>query len=124
MLATKPGQMAFLQAEPTTGTYAACNPFPDPTPFELTVPGGMRITGDGKVGIARITVRPKENKLWADCAFRPDQAGPGLATALYVAGPPKPPAVVLNGVPLTKPLDRLETRYPVTWVVRLPRAAQ
>ena len=124
VLATKPGQMAFLQAEPTTGTYAACNPFSDPTPFELTVPGGMRITGDGKVGIARITVRPKENKLWADCAFRPDQAGPGLATALYVAGPPKPPAVVLNGVPLTKPLDRLETRYPVTWVVRLPRAAQ
>jgi hypothetical protein len=91
--------MAYLQTEPITGTYAGFNPLPDPNYFNLAVPGGVVVRADGKLGIARVVVRPKENKVWIDHGLRDDQHGPEMADCLLLFGLQGEPVVELNGRP-------------------------
>ncbi len=87
-----------MQTEPISGTYAGFNPFPDPVFWSLSAPGGVTVKADGRLGLARVIVRPKENKLWVDYALRDDQkAGGDMASALLVFGLKTAPTVQLNG---------------------------
>ncbi|MHB9133361.1 MAG: hypothetical protein ACYDBB_20025 [Armatimonadota bacterium] len=96
-LTCEPGRMAYLQTEPTTGTYAGFNPLPDATVWSLSVPGNVTVTADGRIGLSRIVVRPKENKLWIDYAVKDDQHTADMATALLVFGLKGTPTVEYNG---------------------------
>ena len=78
VLESAEGQMALLKVEPVTGTYEAINPFIDPTPFCLTTPEGAMLRSDGPIGCARITVRPKENRLWIDYHIPGSDGAPGV----------------------------------------------
>ena len=100
VLTLEPGQMGYLLTEPTTGTFLAANPLPDPTYFRFRLPGDVVVEADGKLGLARIVVRPSENKVWVDYAVREDQQGEDMATALLVYGLGGRPTVVRNGEPL------------------------
>ncbi|MGB2819724.1 MAG: hypothetical protein WBF17_01990 [Phycisphaerae bacterium] len=96
-LVVEPGRMGYLLTEPVSGTYVAANPLPDATEFQFDVPGGWTIAADGKLSLARITARPKENRLWVDYAVRGDQVGGDMATGLIVSGVKAAPELVLNG---------------------------
>ncbi|MHB9130985.1 MAG: hypothetical protein ACYDBB_07835 [Armatimonadota bacterium] len=97
VLSTEPGITAFLQSEPISGTIAGYNPLPDPTLWSLAVPGGITVKTDGRVGLMRVMIRPKENKLWVDYAVKDDQHTPDMASALLVFGLPTAPTVERNG---------------------------
>ena len=91
------GRMAYLVTEPVSGTYMGMNPFPDPTTWALNVPGGVTVQADGKVGLLKVVVRPKENKLWVDYAVRDEQKGAKeMATKLMLTGLANP-TVIYNG---------------------------
>lgn len=107
-LRCEPGRMAYLEADPTSDTFVGYNPLPDPTPWSLTVPPGATITADGKLGMARVEFRRKENRLAIDYAVRDDQHGPEMAQALIVSGLKAPPQVVLNDKPLDSPPQAIE----------------
>jgi len=100
VLACEPGRMAYLQTEPVSGTYSGFNPFPDPTLWSLTVPGGISVKADGRLGMARVTVRPKENKVWIDYALKENQTGRDMATSLLIFGLKDAPLIELNGKPV------------------------
>jgi hypothetical protein len=89
--------MAYLQTEPISGTYAGFNPLPDPSLWSLSLPEGVRISADGRVGLLRVVVRPKENKLWIDYAAKDDQRSPDMAAALLVFGLTGEPDAEFNG---------------------------
>lgn len=97
VLECEPGRMAFLQAEPTTGTFVGYNPLPDPTFWSLSLPGGMKISADGRIGIARIAVQPETGRIRIEHALRDDQATHDTATAIVASGLHKLSAVTLNG---------------------------
>ena len=100
LLTSEPGHMAYIQTEPVTGTYACFNPFPDPVAgWSFAVPGGVTIKADGTLSLARVIVRPKENKIWVDFATREVQAGPEMAKSLLVFGCKTVPTVILNAEP-------------------------
>jgi hypothetical protein len=100
-LISEPGHMAYLQTELNTGTYAGFNPFPDPISWSMSTPGGISVTANGKLGLARVVVRPKDNKVWIDYALRDDQETlAGMASAFLLSGFSKAPTVELNGVPI------------------------
>ncbi len=119
VLTCEPGRTAFLQTEPITSTYCGYNPLPDTTHWMLTPPEGVRVEADGRVGLLRAAVRPKEGKLWVDYAVRPDQAGPEMATALLVFGMKQAPAVIRNGETLKDKPDRVTIAGETAWVVPL-----
>ncbi|MHB9022977.1 MAG: hypothetical protein ACYC7E_02220 [Armatimonadota bacterium] len=120
-LTTLKGQMAFLRVDPISGTYEGINPFIEPTPFELRTPEGAIVRAEGALGMARVTVRPKERTLWVDYALLPSEGNHGIAkfllerpqyfrpgfdlstsrdqsaTALLVRGLGNAPKVILNG---------------------------
>jgi hypothetical protein len=102
-LTTDVATMGYVRADPGSGTYMALNPLPDPTTWSLSVPGGVTLKADGKIGSARVIVHPAQRKVWVDCASRPGQAG--LARSLMVSGLDGEPVVVLNGRPLDQPLQ-------------------
>jgi hypothetical protein len=102
VLTCEPGRMAYLQTEPITGTYAGFNPLPDPTLFTLDAPGAVSVKADGRVGLLRCIVRPKEGKLWIDYGVKADQHTPDMATALLVFGLKDAPVVERNGTTLGK----------------------
>jgi hypothetical protein len=100
VLTCEKGRMAYLQTEPLSGTYAGFNPLPDPTTWSLSLPGGVSVTADGKLGLARVIVCPKEKKLWVDYALRGAQkTAEGMATKLLIAGLANP-TVIYNGRPV------------------------
>jgi hypothetical protein len=101
VLTTEPGITGYLQTEPISGTVAGYNPLPDPTLWALDVPGGISVKTDGRLGLARVMVRSKENKLWVDYAVKDNQRTPDMATALLVFGLKNAPSVELNGQPAT-----------------------
>ncbi|MCY3022076.1 MAG: hypothetical protein NTW87_23940, partial [Planctomycetota bacterium] len=103
VLVCEAGRMAYIQADPATGTYGAYNPLPDPTWWRFTLPGGMAVKADGKVALAHVVVRPKENQVCIDYAARPGSQGADLATAMVLEGFQTPPAVTLNGKRLEPP---------------------
>jgi len=121
VLVSQPGMTAYLQTEPQSGTYTVFNPLPDPQAMEFTVPGGVRITADAKLGMTRVSVRPGECKLWVDAALKPDQVGRGLARQLLVSGMARGPEVVLNGAPLAaSAIKTVKIDGRDAWAVPLP----
>ena len=94
-----PGRQVYLQAVPETGTYIGYNALPDPVDWSLAVPGGVTVTANGKLCLARVVVQPKDGRLFIDHALRPGMKTDGLATALQVFGLAQPPAVVYNDKP-------------------------
>jgi hypothetical protein len=102
VLAFEPGRTGYLQAVPETDTYIGYNPLPDPTCWSFTAPGGVRLQADGRLGVARVVVRPKARAIWIDTARKSGQNTPDMATALLVFGLRRQPVVVLNGRTLPK----------------------
>ena len=89
-------RMGYLLTDPAHGIYEAWNPFPEPSPLALVVPGGGRIEAVGKVGITRITAFTKENRVEIDGAV----PGPDRATVAALSGFPGGVRVLLNGQPV------------------------
>jgi hypothetical protein len=54
VLVTERGHKAYLIADPVSGAVVGYNPLPDAQTFELTTPGGVRISADGKVSLLRV----------------------------------------------------------------------
>jgi hypothetical protein len=98
VLVTDPGRKAYLQTEPLSGIYTGYNPLPDPTAWSMSVPGGIRIEAQGKVGLLRVTVTPRTNHIAVDYAPKVGQDGPAMAKTLIVTGSRARPVVTLNGV--------------------------
>ncbi len=119
VLVTEPGRMAYVQTEPKSGTYAAFNAFPDPTTLAFTVPGGITVRGDGRLGMTRVVVRPKENRLWIDYAVQSGQSATNMAAALLVLGCDAGPSVDLNGKPITGKLQQRTVDGQSAYVVPL-----
>ncbi len=143
-LRTLEGQMALLRVDSLSGTYEGVNPFVEPTPFELEAPEGAVVHSEGPLGMARVTMRPRESRLWVDYARpsaastraldklrreRPEffprglqvrQAREQSARALLVRGLGDRPVVILNGQTLSGPFGRVKVdgedyiRVPIT----------
>ena len=66
------------------------------------MPGGAAVKADGRLGLARVIARPKENRVWIDYALREDQLHRAhMATSLLLSGFGAAPVVQLNGRPVT-----------------------
>jgi len=92
------GRMKFLQVEPKSGNVVGWNPLPDLAKFSLVVPGGSKIQSDGRIGLARVLVNPRENRVTVTSVWREGQErDQTAATALVLTGFSAPPAVELNG---------------------------
>ena len=102
VLESEPGFRTYLLAEKVSGTYTAYNPIPDPMFFRFTLPGGATVRADGRLGLARLRLRPQEGKVWIDYQPKPEQRGPDMATALVLTGFPATTEVVFNGTTLAK----------------------
>lgn len=96
-LTSEPGHMTYLLTEPGSGTYMGLNPFSDPTFWEMNTPGGIGVKADGRLGMTRVIVRPKENSIWVDYDAMTNATRPDMATSLLVFGLKIPPVVELNG---------------------------
>jgi hypothetical protein len=94
-LITDPGVTAYLRTDPSTGTWMALNPTPTPTKWSLTVPGHVTIAAEGRLGLARVVVCPKEGAVWIDYAVRNGEKN--LVSNLQIGGLGKPPKVIRNG---------------------------
>ena len=104
VLESEPGFRTYLLAEPASGTYTAYNPIPDPIFLRFSAPGGVTARADGRLGLTRLRLRPREGKAWVDYQLKPgQQALPGMATALVLTGFAAAPQVVFNGVELRRP---------------------
>ncbi len=109
VLAMEPGRTGYLQTEPVSGTYVGYNPLPDLSDWSLTVPGGVQVRADGKLGLARIAVQPATGSLWIDQAYKADQSGlDGIARRLLVFGLKEAPKVTLNKESPAKPPEQVE----------------
>jgi hypothetical protein len=98
MLQGEQGRMKFIQAEPQSGTFVGWNPLPDLMKFSFLIPNGIKIQSDGQIGLARVLVNPRENRVVVTQAWREGQdREPNAATTLVLSGFKKPPKVELNG---------------------------
>ena len=97
----QPGLMAYLLTEPVSGNYLFSNPLPDPQFLDMTAPGGLHLTADGRLGLAQVLVNPKDNTIDVHYAVKPGQVGEDMATALYVTGGKSAPAVKVNDRTIT-----------------------
>src|SRR5690606_6651523 len=93
VLETDKGRKAYLQAEPISGTYVAYNPLPDPTRWSLTVPGGVTVKANGKVGLLKVMLHPESGGVWVDHALKEAQKEHDMASALVMTGLAAPPRV-------------------------------
>lgn len=119
-LLTEPEHMAYLLTDPVSRTCCGLNPFSEPTLWSLqTGQGRAAVLADGKLGMARITVRPSENKLWIDYAVLPEQTGPEMATCLYLTGFSGRPVVERNGQPFTGTVTEIEVKGEKAYAVPL-----
>jgi len=89
-------RMACVEFEPVSGTFVGYTPLPDATTWKFEVPGGITIEPDGKVGLLRVTVCARENRLVVDHAVRPGESPDGMARELQVKGMNRP-GILLNG---------------------------
>jgi hypothetical protein len=96
VLTVDSGRMACVEVEPVSGTFVGYTPLPDATAWKFDVPGGITVEPEGKVGLMRVTVCPRENRLVVDHVLRPGESLTGTATALRLRGMDKP-KVLLNG---------------------------
>ncbi len=104
VLTVDSGRMACVEFEPVSGTFVGYTPLPDATAWKFQVPGGISVEPNGKVGLLRVTVCPRENRLVVDHALRPGESLAGMATALCLRGMDKP-EVRLNGRPASVGAD-------------------
>ncbi|MHB9129782.1 MAG: hypothetical protein ACYDBB_01665 [Armatimonadota bacterium] len=100
VLQHQPGIMAYLLTEPVSGNYLFSNPLPDPQYVEMTAPG-IHISADGRLGLAQVTVNPKENSVDVHYAVKEGQAGDDMATALFATGLKPAAKVTVNDKPVT-----------------------
>ena len=120
VLEMDPGRTGYLQTEPVSGTYTGYNPLPDLSRWSLAVPGGVTVRADGKLGLARIAVRPAAARLWVDYAYKPEQMKePDIARRLLVGGMKTAPTVELNGRPMPQPPQLVEHEGVKAWAVPL-----
>ncbi|MEX0655730.1 MAG: hypothetical protein WD534_08670 [Phycisphaeraceae bacterium] len=121
VLEMEAGRKMYLQTEPVSGTYTGYNPIPELSTWSLAVPGEVEVRADGRLGIARISVRPLEGKLWIDQAYKPGQRDEAdVAERLLVFGLDEVPEVVLNGATLDEPLlEALEIDGRQAWAIPL-----
>jgi hypothetical protein len=96
VLTVEPGRMACVEFEPISGTFVGYTPLPDATTWKFEAPGGITVEPDGKVGLLRVTVCPRDNRLIVDHALRPGESPAGMATTLHLRGMDKP-MVIVNG---------------------------
>jgi hypothetical protein len=96
VLTVEPGRMACVEHEPISGTFVGYTPLPDATAWKFEVPGGIIIEPDGKVGLLRVTVGPRDNRVVVEHALRPGEPTTGMATSLLLRGMAKP-KVTVNG---------------------------
>jgi hypothetical protein len=106
-----PGRMGALLTDPANGIVEAWNPYPDPGPLALSLPGGARIEPVGKVGITRITAFLKQNRVEIDGAV----PAPGRATVAVLSGFPAGVLVALNGQKPATAVDEIDGK-PVVFV--------
>lgn len=104
-LTTADGRPAYLLASPVSDLYIGYNPTPHPQPWRLTLPDGMELQTDGKVGLLRVAIRRKANGVWIDHAPTDAAEEPDRAKGLLLFGFDEPPNVELNRRPV-KPKPR------------------
>jgi hypothetical protein len=80
----------------------------------------VSIKANGKLSLARVIVRPKENKIWVDYATREEQTGPDMAKSLLVFGCKTAPTLVLNGDSSKKRLERRVVDGQTAFIIPLP----
>ncbi|MDQ3776865.1 MAG: hypothetical protein M3461_22190 [Pseudomonadota bacterium] len=119
VLTTEAGRPAYLRAEPTSGVYTGYNPLPEPADWTLSVPGGVVIRGAGKVGLLRVAIQPKENRLWIDYAVKAGLSPAGMATQLTLTGFRQAPRVEVNGKQLPTPTQRALPNGQTAYIVPL-----
>jgi hypothetical protein len=90
VLTVEPGRMACVEFEPVSGTFVGYTPLPDSTSWKLALPGGISIEPDGKVGMFRVTVWPRENQVHVEHARRPGEPPASLAGTLQIRGLNRP----------------------------------
>jgi hypothetical protein len=99
-----PGHRLFLQHDPVGDVVCAWNPLPDLGAFHLTLPGGMKLEADGKVGLTRVVWHGKERLLEIDSRYKPGQENEqGIARQFLLTGAGECPRIVVNGIPCKKP---------------------
>jgi hypothetical protein len=96
ILTADPGIMACVEVEPVTGTYVGYTPLPDATKWRLSLPGGISVEPEGKVGLLRVTVCSRENRLSVEHATRPGETDSATARRIRVRGMAGP-KILLNG---------------------------
>jgi hypothetical protein len=102
------GRMKFLQVEPKSSTFVAWNPLPDLAKFSLVVPGGLKIQSDGRLGLVRAQINPRENRVIVSQAWGPGQEQDlGAASALVLTGFATQPTVEFNGAVQTNLATRI-----------------
>ncbi len=101
VLRHQPGLMAYLLTEPISGTYLFSNPLPDPQYLEITVPGGMTITADGRLALAQCTANTAASTLDVRYAAKEGQVGDDMAAALVLTGCATAPKVTVNDKAIT-----------------------
>lgn len=119
ILITDRGRKAILQTEPVTGAYTGYNPLPDPTGWALSLPGGIKLAADGKVGLLKVDVHPGSRRLSIGYAPKPEQNGPEMARHLLASGFGRAPVVVLNGEKLTGPYTRIRRGGAIAYAIPL-----
>ena len=100
VLVVEPGRMACVEFDPPSGSSVGYTPLPDPTAFRFSVPGGITIEPDGKVGLLRVRVCPGQNRLALEHAARPGDRSAALATRIRVQGM-LGAEILLNGKPVS-----------------------
>jgi hypothetical protein len=115
---TDSGVTAYLRTDPTTGTFMALNPTPTPTSWFFSMPGNVTVGADRRMGLAKVIVRPKENKVWIDYAHKEGQSD--LATSLRIGGLTSEPKVIRNGQLVRDKLTTKRMDGKMVYVIPLP----
>jgi hypothetical protein len=97
VLETEPGRKAYLIAAPGAEGVVAYNPLPDPTSWQLTLPGGARVTAEGNVGLLRLAIDREANTIEIDHAARDERQARALARRMSLAGFSPDTNVLVNG---------------------------
>lgn len=104
VLAVEPGRMACVEFEPGSGAFVGYTPLPDTTSWKLNLPDGITVEPNGKVGMLRVTVWPRESRLAVEHAVRPGETDGASATRIRLRGVASP-SVLLNGKPTSLEAD-------------------
>jgi hypothetical protein len=85
----------------------------------VTLPGGAQVRADGRLGLTRLRLQPKEGLVEIDYQPTPEQQQRiDMASALFLTGFNGRPGVTLNGTPL-KRLSRVKLDGKTAYVVPL-----